>query len=147
MTHQTRRAGSARSPATRSAATCRERPHCPAWSGAPPTAAEFPINPLALAARAPSGHAPPVRAIDERVHEIAERQKEEEQEDRLREMGERRLISAEHRDRDEHERREEQAPLPDAGPGRRLDRLPPARGRLLLTIRFLPRRVAVGLGL
>src|SRR6266487_6026093 len=45
MTHQTR-AGSARSPAARSAATHRERPHCPAWSGAPPTAAEFPINPL-----------------------------------------------------------------------------------------------------
>src|SRR6266516_157284 len=40
-------AGSARSPAARSAATHRERPHCPAWSGAPPASAEFHISPLA----------------------------------------------------------------------------------------------------
>src|SRR6476660_5666646 len=46
MTLQTRRR-IARPPAARSAATHRERPHCPAWSGAPPTAAKFPINPLA----------------------------------------------------------------------------------------------------
>src|SRR6266516_357113 len=46
MTHQTRRAGSARSPAARSAATHRERPHCAAWSGAPPTTAEFHVSPL-----------------------------------------------------------------------------------------------------
>src|SRR6266540_210353 len=43
-------AGSARPPAARSAATHRERPHGPAWSGAPATAAESHINPLALEA-------------------------------------------------------------------------------------------------
>src|SRR5439155_24368138 len=46
MTHQTRRR-TARSPAARSAATTRERPNCPPWSGAPPTAAQFHIKPLA----------------------------------------------------------------------------------------------------
>jgi len=43
-------AGSARSAATRSAATRHDRPHCPAWSGTPPTAAEFHIKLLAAAA-------------------------------------------------------------------------------------------------
>src|SRR5437764_8773501 len=47
-----RGAGSARSAATRSAATRRDRPWCPAWPGAPPTSAEFHIKPLALLADA-----------------------------------------------------------------------------------------------
>src|SRR6266550_7438838 len=50
MTPQTRRRA-ARSPAALSAATHRERPHCPAWSGAPPTTAEFQIKSLAVGLR------------------------------------------------------------------------------------------------
>src|SRR6266446_42983 len=49
MTHQTRRR-TARSPAARSAATTRERPNCPPWSGAPPTAAQVHIKPLVAGA-------------------------------------------------------------------------------------------------
>src|SRR5436190_14465741 len=63
----TRRHGadSARSPATRSAATRRERPHRPAWSGASPTAAEFPISPLALRLdQSVAAVAPPVDHVD-----------------------------------------------------------------------------------
>src|SRR2546429_1967123 len=56
MTPQTRRWIPARPLTARGAATPRACPRCPAWSGAPPAAAQFHINPLvtASAARASS---------------------------------------------------------------------------------------------
>src|SRR5262249_53872784 len=81
----------------------------------------------ALLARAPTG-ALLVRAPEQHIHEVAEREEEREQDQRLDQGGRDALVplALQEVDDDEHERREDSSSLEYAPPRRRLS-LPPAR--------------------